>query len=172
MQKHQQANRQIVSRRYFLRLCGLGLMSVLGAASCAIRTGEEHLSRLPAGPAPTAPSTATLTPEPTSTSIPTARPTATLTPEPTSTQLPTSTPTDTATPAPTSTDTSTPTSTSTTPPTPVVEEVLAEDTLSAVIVAHNSQVNGYPARPPFDPSQIYPEYPLPSGSARFYERCL
>jgi len=43
----------------------------------------------------------------------------------------------------------------------VVEELLAEDALSPVIVAHNPQVNDYPFTPPFDPSQIYPEYPFP-----------
>ena len=143
MKTYQQPSRQIVSRREFLRLCGLGLVSILGAASCARRTAEERLSQLPAASPPTASSTATLAPQPTSTSIPTSTPTNTLTPEPTSTPTPTST------------------STSTTTPTPVVGEVLAEDTLSPVIVAHNPQVNGYPITPPFDPSQIYPEYPFP-----------
>jgi len=161
MQTHQQANRQTVSRRKFLRLCGLGLASVLGAASCARRAVEERLSQLPTAPPTTASSIATLTPEPTPTSIPTSSPTATLAPEPTSTQIPTSTPTDTATPEPTSTETSTPTSTSTTTPTPVVEELLAEDTLSPVIVAYNPQAVDYPIIPPFDPSQIHPEYPFP-----------
>jgi uncharacterized protein (DUF362 family) len=155
MKTHQQADRQMASRREFLRLCGLGLVGLLGAARCARRTAEERLSQLPAGPTPTASSTATLTPGPTSTSIPTPNPTATLTPEPTPTQIPTSTPTDTATPEPTSTETSTPTSTSTATPAPV-----AEDTLAPVIVAYNPQVSDYPSMSPFDPSQVYPEYPF------------
>lgn len=115
MKLSQHLSRRPVSRREFLRLCALGLTSVVGAASCDNRASQEQLAQRP-------------------TSTPTA--TATLTPEPT------------ATPPPTAT------------PTPVVEKLLNEEALSPVVVAHDPQVTGYPVTPPFDPAQVYPEYPF------------
>ncbi len=64
------------------------------------------------------------------------------------------------TPTPEPTFTPLPTSTPTPSPTPIVDTGLfSEAGLSPVFVAHDSVVVGYPAAPPFDPPEIYPEYP-------------
>jgi uncharacterized protein (DUF362 family) len=76
------------------------------------------------------------------------------------TPTPTSTPTrkPMLTPAPTPTPVLTPTLAPT--PTPDVDSnVFSEVGLSPVFVAHDPNVVGYPTAPPFDPPEIYAEYP-------------
>jgi len=72
--------------------------------------------------------------------------------------LPTSTPTSTPTTMPTPTHA--PTSTPIPLPTPNVDTDFFSDVgLPPVFVAHDPNVFGYPTTPPFDPPEVYPEYP-------------
>lgn len=70
-------------------------------------------------------------------------------------------------PGPTPTPTAVPPPTQTPAPsaTPIADtQIFSEAGLSPVFVAHAPSVSGYPAKPPYDPTEIYPEYPHPASS--------
>lgn len=128
--------RQWTRRRFLQTLARAGAGgTVVTLAGCA-PPGLRQL--IDAQATETAPATLGLQPQSTAPRTATSMPTPTLQPAPTVTKAPTAT--------------------------PILDlPRFDEASLAPVYVAHNLEVDGYPALPPFDPDEQYPEYPFAGG---------